>query len=292
MDDSPLQSALCVIGHPIGGNPAQFVIQRALAALRIDWTFSSFDVPDPSLLAAIEGIEALGYRGGLIADPHQHRVAQWFAERGCDPSHSPDPPMASGDVADATIRRVDGVARGDDGRLRPCDFIRDALEEALGRSSDPPGGYLLCGPRDPEPSILHALQFVFPQTGYRLSGDHARCLTSDDSPRWEQQVESPFLLVTGSRGPTTRMRGSDEVAQSRESIREVLAKAHPGSICLDLVFTPTQCQQILGDAQSPLVRISQTDLEVLRLARAVHRWTGRPAPVDVMGEAIEEYLEL
>ena len=83
MDDSPIQTALCVIGHPIGGNPTQFVAQRALSDLGLDWQVISFDVEPSQISSAIGGIDSLGFCGAMIAVPYQTRVAQWLsANRG------------------------------------------------------------------------------------------------------------------------------------------------------------------------------------------------------------------
>src|SRR5687767_15128182 len=79
MDDSPIQTALCVIGHPIGGNPTQFVALRALAALGLDWQFMSFDVDPTKVENAIAGIDSLGFCGAMIAAPYQTRVAEILA---------------------------------------------------------------------------------------------------------------------------------------------------------------------------------------------------------------------
>jgi hypothetical protein len=38
--------------------------------------------------------------------------------------------------------------------------------------------------------------------------------------------------------------------------------------------------------------LSPLDLEILRVATAIKRWTGRDADRDVLAEAIEEYLEV
>lgn len=81
MDDSPVQTALCVIGHPIAGNPAQFCISRILQSLEMDWQCLSFDVPPDSLQTAIAGIDVLHFAGALIAPPHQIAVAEMIRDQ-------------------------------------------------------------------------------------------------------------------------------------------------------------------------------------------------------------------
>jgi len=85
MDDSPIQTALCVIGHPIGGNPTQFVVARVLASFALDWQFLSFDVAPDDITAAIAGIDSLGFCGAMIAEPYQTEVARLIAAHQGDP---------------------------------------------------------------------------------------------------------------------------------------------------------------------------------------------------------------
>lgn len=101
MDDSPVQTALCVLGHPIAGNPAQFCVIRALESLQIDWFCLSFDVPAQRLPAAIVGIDVLNFAGALIAWPHQETVAGLLAQ---PPDHAAPPiaPAANTDLLPAT----------------------------------------------------------------------------------------------------------------------------------------------------------------------------------------------
>lgn len=168
MDDSPVQTALCVIGHPIAGNPAQFCISRILQSLEMDWQCLSFDVPPESLETAIAGIDALHFAGALIAPPHQSAVAkivrdlhQQF-ESASNPLPSPALPcpallQATDDSAkdagpttdpSATARPInpsesasrnltepapwcDGLARDSRGSWEPCNFVGDTLLQLI-----------------------------------------------------------------------------------------------------------------------------------------------------------------
>lgn len=162
MDESPVQSVVCVIGHPIAGNPAQFCISRVFSSLEIDWQCLSFDVPPESLATAIAGIDVLHFAGALISPPHQTAIAALLnskPEASQTPSSalpSPAPPCPDGRDSkppanesrpDATLPAtspdrttltqpsptewLDGLARGKDGQWIGCNFLGETLAEKI-----------------------------------------------------------------------------------------------------------------------------------------------------------------
>lgn len=171
MDDSPVQTALCVIGHPIAGNPAQFCISRILQSLEMDWQCLSFDVPPESLKAAIDGIDVLHFAGALIAPPHQSAVSKIVLAQRLSrsavgtplPSPAlPSPPLPQPDSAGlptpvtppSTLAQpqdtptpavqdlsepspwCDALARDADGGWEMCNFIGDTLLELIREHED------------------------------------------------------------------------------------------------------------------------------------------------------------
>lgn len=164
MAESPAQNAVCVIGHPIGGNPSQFCITRVFENCGLDWQCLSFDVPPESLDAALVGVEALGFVGALIASPHELAAAKRFGGQGPRAERSrvsrevtststakpAAPPAASaavkeqaanpvlGDFPDAAElpaeghRWIDGLRREPTGGLVGCNFLAEAVDDLLG----------------------------------------------------------------------------------------------------------------------------------------------------------------
>jgi hypothetical protein len=162
MDESPVQSVVCVIGHPIAGNPSQFCISRIFSSLEIDWQCLSFDVPPESLATAIAGIDVLHFAGALISPPHQTAIAALLNSKPPTPQTpastlpSPAPPCpdsrdskppAAESRPDATLSATptdqsaltqtsptewyDGLARGKDGQWIGCNFLGDTLAEKI-----------------------------------------------------------------------------------------------------------------------------------------------------------------
>ena len=71
MTSPALQEVIALLAAPAGGNPAQYLFERAIETAGLDWRFLTFEVPPERLADAIAGVAALGLRGCLLAGPLQ-----------------------------------------------------------------------------------------------------------------------------------------------------------------------------------------------------------------------------
>ena len=71
MTSPALQEIVALLGCPAAGNPAQYLFERALAAVGLDWRFLTLDVHPDRLAEALGGVDAMGFRGGLLSGPLQ-----------------------------------------------------------------------------------------------------------------------------------------------------------------------------------------------------------------------------
>lgn len=71
------QGVIALLADPVAGNPAQFVIERALNDLGLDYRYLSLEVGGEDLAAAVQGARAMRFRGLHVADPHGAAVVQW-----------------------------------------------------------------------------------------------------------------------------------------------------------------------------------------------------------------------
>ena len=78
MDNSLVQPVLALLGHPVGGNPTQYMIEKAFAHHELDWEYLSLDVTADDLGDAVRGMRALRFRGGNCIEPHKHTVIQYL----------------------------------------------------------------------------------------------------------------------------------------------------------------------------------------------------------------------
>jgi len=78
LTDSGLQTICACFGQPVAGNPTQYMMERAFAALDLDWRYLTLEVSPENLGDAIRGMRAMGFRGGNITKPHKVQVIQYL----------------------------------------------------------------------------------------------------------------------------------------------------------------------------------------------------------------------
>jgi shikimate dehydrogenase len=75
MPSLSVQSMLALLAQPAAGSPRQYMIEKAFAHHDLDWRYLTFDVGPESLLDAVKGLKALGFRGGHCDTPHKQAIA-------------------------------------------------------------------------------------------------------------------------------------------------------------------------------------------------------------------------
>lgn len=65
-----------LIGHPVAHSLSPRLHNAAFAALGLDWTYVSLDVPPERLADAVRGLAALGFAGANVTAPHKLAVAE------------------------------------------------------------------------------------------------------------------------------------------------------------------------------------------------------------------------
>ena len=322
MDDSPIQTALCVIGHPIGGNPTQFVAQRALAALGLDWQFMSFDVPPEKIEKAIGGVDSLGFCGAMIAAPYQTQVAKiLLAGRPAGEPAGDAESLATAEPADtaqpstiwhdclyrdnantllasnvyaAALRRLiaahgvtiaaemqQGLLIGDvakrDSQLEPlASILPTNCLVAVGAKLV---SWPVVVPEPPRPPVIEATAEVL-----------ATPVSSSDS-----MVDAPVLVIWALEGKPSKKPNSKSSPQSPAApfVMDLLSRLHSRSLLIDLSGSASAWLAASREENTePITVISNTELEINRLAIAIQHWTGHEPNIESMREAIEEYLEI
>ncbi|MDA7980905.1 MAG: hypothetical protein MPJ50_19295, partial [Pirellulales bacterium] len=73
-DEGSLQPICACMGHPVSGNPTQYMMERAFAHHDLDWRYLTLDVSPQNLQSAINGIRAFGFAGASVITPHKANV--------------------------------------------------------------------------------------------------------------------------------------------------------------------------------------------------------------------------
>ncbi len=325
MDDSPVQTALCLIGHTIGGNPTQFVVTRVLTSMQLDWQFLSFDVEPSQFAKAIAGIDALGFFGAMIAAPYRTEVASVLAH-------------LYGEHEGAIDEINDLIFRGPDGKFVAVNLLATALEQALEahkQTSNLVAEQLICVTDDENVSaVLKQFEGALPEKQFIFRGAQlVRWPIAENSAEptasEETQMTDPTMQVdtldTSPQSSNDRKQESESIAEngladpqsfdtqaatlvvwdvsgkpSRKSsqigtasliaVKEATGRLPIGSVLIDLSCS---YDAWLGRPDASMVHtINRVDLKLRRLALAIHRWTGHEPNIEIMREAIEEYLEI
>ena len=74
MSSSAVQPLLALLACPVGGNPTQYMIEKAVAHHDLDWRYLTFEVGPDDLGDAVRGLRALGFRGAHCGPPHRQAV--------------------------------------------------------------------------------------------------------------------------------------------------------------------------------------------------------------------------
>lgn len=74
MSSPAVQPLLALLASHVGGNPTQYMFERAFAHHDLDWRYLTFEIEPESLGDAVRGLRALGFRGGHCADPYKQDV--------------------------------------------------------------------------------------------------------------------------------------------------------------------------------------------------------------------------
>lgn len=71
-----------MIGHPVAGNPTQYMIEKAFSHHQLDWRYLSLDVSPDDLATAVRGMRAMGFAGGNCSEPHKQAILQHLDRNG------------------------------------------------------------------------------------------------------------------------------------------------------------------------------------------------------------------
>jgi len=72
------QDLVSVFGQPVAENPTQFMIEAAFKHHGLDWRYLTIEVGPENLADAVQGMRAMGFKGGNLTIPHKVEVIQYL----------------------------------------------------------------------------------------------------------------------------------------------------------------------------------------------------------------------
>lgn len=276
MTSPALQEVVALLGCPAAGNPAQYLFERAIEAVNLDWRFLTLEVDEARIGDAIAGVAAMGFRGCLLAGPLREAAVSLV------PTATP---AAAFSGAVSLIDRQPGglVGHMTDGR---------GLMEALRSHVDPTTCHVLILGDGPEARAAGLELSLARCPGiFVCSGDADRAASLvdainglDASPAtaiaWQPTIDIPepvgilvsTLPVSGPKPPVefTGMRSDMVVA--------------------DLPLVPQPSPLIALAAGIGACAIDGLEIHAAKTAIDFQTWTGIEPDTDILREALDEFL--
>ncbi len=282
MSSSAAQPLLALLAHPVGGNPMQYMIEKAFAHHDLDWRYLTFEVAPENLAEAVRGLRALGFRGGHCADPHKQAVMP-LLDRTTDTA--------------ALVGTVNLIFREDDalvGENTEGQGVLSAIRGVL----DPAGKH----------AVLLGAGRLARAVAVELLGAGAASLTIVN--RTESRAGELVALLAGkSETPVAAApwHGEYKVPPEAEILICAVSRGdEAGAARLPLALDSLRPELLVADAaprlpHTPLLveagkrgckTVDGLSMFIEQVAASFRLWTGVDPNRQVLCEAVEEFLEL
>lgn len=276
-----------LIGWPVSHSVSPAMHNAAFAALGMDWRYVPLPV-NPALPGAVgdavRGMRAMGMRGINVTVPHKQAVLP-FLERIA-------PAATAMRAVNTIVVEEDGSLTGDN--TDAPGFIADLRDHGI----EPAGLHaLVLGAGGSARAVVYGLAQAGVQriTVANRSVERARQLLADLRPYLgaiscaavslpeglAEVADAPLIVNCTSLGMTPH---SDTTPWPRE------LALRPEQTVYDLVYNPPDTLLLQHARQQGARAIGGLGMLIWQGALAFERWTGRPAPIEVMRAAAEEQM--
>jgi shikimate dehydrogenase len=267
-----------MLGHPVAGNPTQYMFEKAFAHHELDWRYLSLDVAPEDLANAVRGMRAMGFHGGNCAEPHK-RAVLLHLDRNTEAAE------LSGSVN--CILREDRQLVGENTEGK-------SLLAAVRRRIDPAGKRV----------VILGAGHVARAIGVELAWAHAGPITvvNRSEPAGRHFAElltnrlraaASFTLWEGDYPvppETDLLIHATTLGSGDDRVPVVIDPLRPGALVADVTQNPP-CTRLLRQAQEHgCGTIDGLELFVGQAAISFKLWTGIELDTTVMSEAVEEFL--
>jgi shikimate dehydrogenase len=270
------------MGLPVAGNPTQFMMERALAAAGLDWRYLTLEVPPEHLRDAIRGLRAMGFKGANFTVPHKVAViphldglspaAELMGAVNCvnregnrligDNTDGKGFVQALRDVLDPHGKKIAVLGAGGAARAIAVELGRAGAAELIVVNRTLERGQALVDLLNGRVKVVSKL--------VHLSGDYA-------------VEEGTHLLVNAT---------SIGLGDADARVPLAVNSLRPELVVADVVFNPPHTRLLREAAGRGCRTVDGLGMLVHQAAISFRIWTGADPDVNVLQEALEEYLEI
>lgn len=259
-----------VIGWPVEHSLSPVIHNTAFIALGMDWVYLPLPVPQGSVRAALEGLQALGFVGANVTMPHKTEVAGLVEDLSDDARR---------------LRAVNTIVIGPDG-LVGHNTDAPGFDRFLRRDAgfDPAGrAALIYGAG----GAARACALALARAGLdRLTvalRDPSRAAdlrtTLEGLPARIEVVE----FLRASRGVQDLVVNATPLGRHGEEVP--LPAVGTESLVVDLLYRPSTTPMIARAREAGAAAYGGLGLLLHQAALSFELWTGREPPMDVMSAA-------
>jgi shikimate dehydrogenase len=281
MTSPALQEIIALFGCPAAGNPAQYLFERAIEAAGLDWRFLTFDVAAEQLADAIAGARAMGFRGCLLSGPLRAAALPLMG--------AASPAARFSGAVSLIDRQPEGfVGHMTDGR---------GVVEALRNHVDPTNTHVLIAGAGAaahatalELSLAGAAGItICDRTPERAAALLESLLSLDGAPAetipWQETIEIPERVgIVVSAVPA-------ESPKHRVKRPAVEFKGMRGDLVVADLALVTQPSPVVASAiKAGSCAINGLEIHCEKTAIDFHTWTGIEPDVEMLREALDEFL--
>ena len=259
---------VALLGHPVAHSISPQIHNAGFAAVGLDAVYVALDVAPEQVTAAVAGVAALGLLGANVTVPHKQAVFAAVSHRA---------PAAAASGAANTLY-------WEDGRLTADNTDVAGLAAVLAEDVDlaPADGVVLFGAGGAARAAALALG------GFGVSVEVV-------ARRAEAAAEIDALLAQAGGRPAAvpeprLVINATPLGLHGETLPARFRDLGEGQTALDLVYGAADTPFLATARAAGAKALDGRGMLVRQAAAAFERWTGRPAPLEVMARAAQAAL--
>ena len=273
---------MVLLTDAVGGDPTQYMVEKAFGHRDLDWRYLTFEVGQQELADAIRGIRAMGFRGGHCGNSHKLAVI----------------PLLDRTTETAALAGAVNLISREDDQLLGQNTEGKGLLESLRRVAEPDqmkvllwGAGRVARAIAVELAMAGVAEITVVNRTLGRAHELADLLTAKfevpaAATAWQSDFEIPAetnLLINatslGKQDPDARLPLDPESLPAE-------------SIVADMTINPPQTCLLREAAARGCTTLDGLGIYIDQVAVDLKIWTGTQTSREVMREAIEEFFEL